>query len=86
MPVPPGTNSLGVGMRHIQYGEADAIIAGGADSGLIPTVFAGLDSTGATTRHNYPPEKASRPFDRGRDGFVPSEGGRWLSWRSWDTP
>ncbi len=70
-----GANALGLGMRHIQYGEADAIIAGGADSALIPTIYAGLDSTGATTRHNDPPEKASRPFDRGRDGFVPSEGG-----------
>jgi 3-oxoacyl-[acyl-carrier-protein] synthase II len=70
-----GTNSLGLAMRVIQYDEADAIIAGAADSGLTPTVFAGLEATGATTRCNQSPEKASRPFDVDRDGMVCSEGG-----------
>ncbi|MDP6510680.1 MAG: beta-ketoacyl-ACP synthase II [Dehalococcoidia bacterium] len=70
-----GTNSLGLAMRVIQYDEADAVIAGAADSGLTPTVYAGLEATGATTRRNQSPEKASRPFDADRDGMVCAEGG-----------
>ena len=70
-----GTNSLGLATRIIQYGEADAIIAGASESEMSPTFYAGLDALGAVTNRNQPPEKASRPFDKGRDGFVPSEGG-----------
>lgn len=73
-----GTNSIGLAARIIQYGEADAVIAGGADSGLVPTLYAGLDATGACTRHNDPPQKASRPFDKGRDGLVSAEGAATL--------
>jgi len=69
-----GTNALGLAFRLIQIGEADAFIAGGTDAGIVETFFAGLDATGATTRNNKEPQRASRPFDATRDGFVTSEG------------
>jgi len=70
-----GTNAIGMGLRLIQQGEADAIIAGGSDAGITPTFFASLDAIGAhTSKRNKEPHKASRPFDRDRDGFTTSEG------------
>ncbi|MDY6893087.1 MAG: beta-ketoacyl-ACP synthase II [Chloroflexota bacterium] len=70
-----GTNAIGLGFRLIQWGEADIIIAGGADAGITPTCIASLDLLGAlTSKRNNQPEKASRPFDGSRDGFVVSEG------------
>jgi len=71
-----GTNAIGLGFRLIQQGEADVIIAGGADAGITATWFASLDAIGAhTTKRNKQPERASRPFDGDRDGFITSEGG-----------
>jgi 3-oxoacyl-[acyl-carrier-protein] synthase II len=70
-----GTNAIGLGFRLIQWGEADIIIAGGADAGITPTCVASLDLLGAlTSKRNKQPTKASRPFDGDRDGFVISEG------------
>ena len=70
-----GTNAIGLGLRLIQWGEADIIIAGGADAGITPTCVASLDILGPlTSKRNEQPEKASRPFDSSRDGFVISEG------------
>ena len=70
-----GTNAIGLGFRLIQWGEADMVIAGGADAGITPTCVASLDILGAlTSKRNKEPEKASRPFDGGRDGFITSEG------------
>ena len=70
-----GTNAIGLGFRLIQWGEADIIIAGGADAGITATCVASLDLLGAlTSKRNKQPEKASRPFDGDRDGFVISEG------------
>ena len=68
-----GTNALGLAFRFIQIGEADAFICGGADAGITPTMFAGLEATGALTR-NRDHQKASRPFDARRDGMVAGEG------------
>jgi 3-oxoacyl-[acyl-carrier-protein] synthase II len=69
------THALGDAFKIIQRGDADAIIAGGAESAMCPTIFAALDSTRvATTKRNHEPQKASRPFDKDRDGFVPAEG------------
>jgi len=70
-----GTSAIGLASKLIQYDEADVAIAGGADAGITPTCIASLDNLGAlTTKRNSEPEKASRPFDADRDGFVTSEG------------
>jgi 3-oxoacyl-[acyl-carrier-protein] synthase II len=70
-----GTQAIGNAFRVIQRGEADAMIAGGAEAAICPLVFAGLEPVKAMTTRNDEPEKASRPFDKDRDGFVISEGG-----------
>lgn len=70
-----GTNAIGLGFKCIQRGEADVIIAGGAEAPITASLLASLDILGAlTSKRNGEPEKASRPFDGGRDGFVPGEG------------
>jgi len=69
-----GNHAVGDAFRLIQYSEADAIIAGGSDAYIIPVGIAGLDRIGAISRRNDEPEKASRPFDKNRDGFVIGDG------------
>jgi 3-oxoacyl-[acyl-carrier-protein] synthase II len=69
------THAIGLGMRTIQYGDADMIIAGG---GEMATTVCGLGSFGqakALSTRNDAPTEASRPFDKDRDGFVLSDGG-----------
>jgi 3-oxoacyl-[acyl-carrier-protein] synthase II len=62
-------------MQAIRLGQADVMIASGADASITPLVFAGFCSLRAlSTKYNNHPDKASRPFDRGRDGFVMGEG------------
>jgi 3-oxoacyl-[acyl-carrier-protein] synthase II len=70
-----GTQAIGNAFRVIQRGEADAMIAGGAEAAVTPLVFAGLEPVKVMTARNDEPERASRPFDKERDGFVISEGG-----------
>lgn len=69
-----GNNCIGDALRLIQYDEADAMIAGGSDAYVIPIGIAGFDKMRALSRRNNEPEKASRPFDKDRDGFVVGEG------------
>ena len=69
-----GTQAIGNAFRVIQQGEADAMFAGGAEAAIRPLVFAGLEPVKVMTARNDEPEKASRPFDRDRDGFVIGEG------------
>lgn len=70
-----GTNALGLAFRCIQHGDADAMIAGGTEASVTASMMASLDLLGAlTSKRNSEPEKASRPFDRDRDGLVTSEG------------
>ena len=69
-----GTQAIGNAFRVIQRGEADVMIAGGAEAAISPLIFAGLDVIKVMSARNDEPEKASRPFDRDRDGFVISEG------------
>jgi 3-oxoacyl-[acyl-carrier-protein] synthase II len=69
-----GTIALMEALRWIRTGEADYVLAGGTEAGLTPTVWAALCSLGALSLRNEAPEKASRPFDRDRDGFVYGEG------------
>ncbi len=65
---------IGDALRLIQYGEADAMIAGGSDAYVLPIAIAGFDKMRALSQRNSEPEKASRPFDQHRDGFVVGEG------------
>ncbi len=68
-------HALGQAMHCIRAGTADAVIVVGADASITPLVFAGFCSLRAlSTKYNDAPERASRPFDRGRDGFVMGEG------------
>jgi len=69
-----GTQAIGNAFRVIQQEESDAMIAGGAEAAIRPLVFAGLDVLKVMTARNDEPEKASRPFDKDRDGFVIGEG------------
>lgn len=69
------THALGVGMRTVQYGDADVVIAGGAEMATTPTGLGGFSQAKALSTRNDSPETASRPFDRDRDGFVLGDGG-----------
>lgn len=69
-----GTHAVGEAMKIIQRGDADVMFAGGAEASLTPLVLAGFCQARALSVRNDHPEKASRPFDRDRDGFVISEG------------
>lgn len=69
-----GTNSIGDAYKLIQHGEADVMICGGAEATIRPTGMAGFCALRAMSTRNDEPEKASRPFDIGRDGFVMGEG------------
>ena len=69
-----GSHCIGDAFRLIQYDEADAMITGGGDAYVIPVAIAGFDKMRALSRRNSEPEKASRPFDKDRDGFVTGEG------------
>ena len=68
------THSIGDAGRLIEYGDADIMIAGGAEAGITPTAIAGFGNARALTRRNDDPQSASRPWDLGRDGFVMGEG------------
>jgi len=61
-------------LHFLRRGDADAILTGGTESALLPLAFISLSRTGALTRRGGDPTKASRPFDRDRDGFVFGEG------------
>ncbi|CAM3352663.1 beta-ketoacyl-ACP synthase II [Paenibacillus glucanolyticus] len=69
-----GTHSIGDSYRLIQRGDADVMICGGAEATIRPTGMAGFCAMRAMSTRNDDPEKASRPFDTGRDGFVMGEG------------
>jgi len=67
-------HSIGTAMRMIQYGDADIMIAGGAERGSSPTSVGGFCSMKAMSTRNDEPTKASRPWDKDRDGFVLGDG------------
>ncbi len=69
-----GTHSIGDSYKLIQSGEADVMICGGAEATIRPTGMAGFCAMRAMSTRNDEPEKASRPFDADRDGFVMGEG------------
>ncbi|WP_415891385.1 beta-ketoacyl-ACP synthase II [Neptuniibacter sp. SY11_33] len=69
-----GTHNIGQAMRMIQYGDADAMLAGGAEMATTPLGIAGFSSARALSTRNDSPETASRPWDKDRDGFVLGDG------------
>lgn len=69
-----GTHNIGQAGRLIAYGDADAMIAGGAEFCTTPTGLGGFAAAKALSSRNDEPERASRPWDRGRDGFVLADG------------
>jgi 3-oxoacyl-[acyl-carrier-protein] synthase II len=69
-----GLHSIGLAMRLIQYGDADAMLAGGAESTVSPLGIGGFAAARALSTRNDDPATASRPWDKGRDGFVLGEG------------
>jgi len=70
-----GNHSIGCAFRKIQHGLADVMVAGGSEAAITPLGFGGFCAMRAlSTRYNDTPEAASRPFDKGRDGFVMGEG------------
>ena len=69
-----GTHAIGDGARIIMRDEADVMIVGGTESAINPLGVAGFSSAKALSERNDEPEKASRPWDKDRDGFVMSEG------------
>ena len=69
-----GTQGIGEGMEVIRRGAADVVLAGGCEAGICELGLGGFNIIKALSRQNDVPEKASRPFDAKRDGFVPAEG------------
>jgi 3-oxoacyl-[acyl-carrier-protein] synthase II len=67
-------HSIGTAMRMIQYGDAEVMIAGGAERGSTPTAVGGFCSMKAMSTRNDDPTRASRPWDKDRDGFVLGDG------------
>jgi 3-oxoacyl-[acyl-carrier-protein] synthase II len=67
-------NAIGESWRIIKFGDADVFLAGGSEASIVEIGLAGFSAMRALSTHNDEPERASRPFDRDRDGFVMSEG------------
>lgn len=73
-----GTNSVGEAAEMIRRGAADVMIAGAAEASIVSVAIAGMNVMGALSTRNDEPQKASRPFDKNRDGFLMGEGGAIL--------
>ena len=69
-----GGHAIGEAWETIRRGDADTMVAGGSEAGIFEPLVGGFDAMRALSRRNDDPEAASRPFDKGRDGFVPGEG------------
>src|SRR5438067_4806432 len=69
-----GNHAIGESMRHIQHGDVDVVITGGAEATITLLGISGFTAARALSERNDAPEKASRPFDKERDGFVAGEG------------
>ncbi|KDE40031.1 3-oxoacyl-[acyl-carrier-protein] synthase, KASII [Nitrincola lacisaponensis] len=80
-----GTHNIGHAMRMIQYGDADIMIAGGAEMATTPLGIAGFSAARALSTRNDDPQAASRPWDRDRDGFVLGEGAGILVLESYES-
>lgn len=69
-----GTNAIGEASKVIQRGQAEVVLAGGSEAAIVPISFAGMSVMNALSTRNDSPQRASRPFDATRDGFVMGEG------------
>ena len=69
-----GTHNIGLAARMIAYGDADVMVCGGSEMTCTPLCLAGFSAVRSLSKRNDEPEKASRPFDKDRDGFVMGEG------------
>lgn len=69
-----GTNAIGEAAAAIRRKSADVVLTGGSEAVIVPIAIAGMSQMGALSSRNEDPERASRPFDRNRDGFVMGEG------------
>jgi len=69
-----GANAIGDAFRIVERGDADIMLAGSSEAAITPLAFGGFCATRSMSRRNDRPEKASRPFDKNRDGFVMGEG------------
>lgn len=69
-----GTHNIGLAARLIAYGDADVMVCGGAEMTTTPLCLAGFSAVRSLSKRNEEPEKASRPWDKDRDGFVMGEG------------
>lgn len=69
-----GLHAIGIGLRTIQYGDADVMLCGGAEATVTPLAVGGFAAAQALSTRNDDPATASRPWDKGRDGFVLGEG------------
>jgi 3-oxoacyl-[acyl-carrier-protein] synthase II len=79
-----GTNAVGEAAEVIRRGQADIMLAGGSEASIIPIAMAGLGVMTALSTYNEDPQRASRPFDLNRDGFVMGEGAAVLVLESLD--
>lgn len=79
-----GTHNIGHAMRMIQYGDADVMVAGGAEMATTPLGLAGFAAARALSSRNDDPSSASRPWDRDRDGFVLGDGAGMLVLESYE--
>lgn len=80
-----GSHAVGEAFRLVQTGVSDAVICGGSESVICPLCVSGFNAMKALSRRNEEPEKASRPFDQERDGFIVSEGAGMLILESLDS-
>lgn len=69
-----GAHAIGDAFRAIKYGDADVMLTGGSEAPVTPFALAGFSNMRALSRRNDEPQRASRPFDKARDGFVMAEG------------
>jgi 3-oxoacyl-[acyl-carrier-protein] synthase II len=80
-----GAHAIGEAYRMIQYGDADAAITGGTEAVITPLAVGGFAAMRALSTRNDDPQRASRPWDRGRDGFVIGEGAGIIILEEWDS-
>ena len=80
-----GAHAIGEAYRMIQYGDADAAITGGAEAVITQLAVGGFAALRALSTRNDEPERASRPWDRGRDGFVIGEGAGVVILEEWES-
>jgi 3-oxoacyl-[acyl-carrier-protein] synthase II len=78
------SNAIGEASELIRRGDADVMVAGGAEAGIVPLAMAGFSVMDAISKRNDDPQRASRPFDMDRDGFVAGEGGTTLILESYE--